>query len=151
MRFDTDLPRNYEGRILNLPAFDSAGNLTERVSSSLENALYLYSHLGKLYAEKTDNNPSNLAIERISIVGSCARENRIHSDIDYLFICPGIDDQSGRDLKLMMSVVLFTDRDKREAVDVYIRNSDKYPQRKSIDITTSVKDMIDRYNSHLIE
>jgi len=92
MRFDTELPKKYSGRVLELPAFDEQGRITRRVRFSLENTLYLHSRVSRIHARNTHNNPRNFLVEGVSIVGSCARLNRADSDIDYLLICPHIDE-----------------------------------------------------------
>jgi|SRR3989304_2314865 len=146
MRFDTELPKKYSGRVLELPAFDEQGRITRRVRFSLENTLYLHSRVSRIHARNTHNNPRNFLVEGVSIVGSCARLNRADSDIDYLLICPHIDERSADHIKEVMSYVLFCDRDKREAIDVYLRPSDKYPERASVDITAQVQKILKKYN-----
>ena len=149
MRLNTDLPREYAGEILNLPPFDKKGKITKRTLFGLENALFLYSNLSRIYAEKTDNNPDNFRIKEVKIVGSGARENKIDSDLDLLLIAPEVDEVSANSLKTMLSLVLFCDRPKIEAVDVFIRSYDRYPDRVSRDITLQVKEIVDKYNSYL--
>ena len=86
MKFETRLPRRYGGKLLSLPVFDEHGQITQRAKDSLENVLYLHSHLAKIHAKSSDNNPANFRVEQVYIVGSCARTNRINSDVDYLLI-----------------------------------------------------------------
>jgi hypothetical protein len=149
MRFETQLPRVYDSRIWALPAFDSHGKITERVRASLENTLYLFSESAKIHSRNTHNNPRNFMISGVKIVGSCARENKEDSDIDYLLISPSVDDISADFLKEMMSYVLFCDRDKRQAIDIYIRTQDKYPSRASTDVTHQVRGLLKKYNRSL--
>ena len=146
MRFETKLPKKYDKPIWDLPAFNQRGRVTRRVLHSLENTLYLHTGLARHYSGDTDNNPGNFKVESVCIVGSSARENRIDSDLDYLLICPKIDPKSGNQLKTIISFILFCDRPKREAVDVYIRPADAYPERESIDITSQVRKLLDKYN-----
>jgi hypothetical protein len=146
MKFDTKLPKKYPGRLLELPAFDEQGRITRRVRASLENTLYIHSNISRIHARNTHNNPRNFLVEEVYIIGSCARLNRIDSDMDYLLICPSIDERSADHLKEVISYVLFCDRDKREAVDVYIRPADKYPERASVNITDQVRKILKKYN-----
>lgn len=83
--------------------------------------------MARTHARQTDNNPRNFSVKGVSIVGSCAQFNRTNSDIDYMLVCPNIDGKSADFLKTMMSYVLFCERDKTEAVDIFIRSEDKYP------------------------
>ena len=151
MRFDTDLPREYGPRLWNSPAFSKRKRITERVRASLENTLYLYSEMARTHARQTDNNPRNFSVKRVSIVGSCAQFNRANSDIDYMLVCQDIDEKSADFLKTMMSYVLFCERDKTEAVDIFIRSEDKYQERASVDITSQVRDLIGRCNYNLLK
>jgi predicted nucleotidyltransferase len=112
------LPREYGVEQYTLPAFDKDKRVTERVTAGLENTLFLYNEIGRRIASETENNPSNLAIKEVLIVGSCARKNRVDSDLDLLLIAPDIDEETGNQLKTIMSYVLFCDRSKQEAIDV---------------------------------
>jgi predicted nucleotidyltransferase len=149
MRFYTDLPKKYNSEVCELPSFDQKGNVSLRVINGLENTLYLYSKLGKKLAENKDNNSNNLKIKEVGIVGSCAKSNKINSDLDFLLIAPDIDEEIAKDLKIFLSYVLFCDRNKQEAIDVFIRPFDKYPSRPSKPITFQVKDLINKYNKSL--
>ncbi len=149
MKLYTDLPKEYDSKIMALPPFNEKREVTDRVKNGLENVLYLYSELGKRISIEKENNPKNLTIRNVLIVGSGARENKINSDIDFLLIAPNIDEQIASDLKMMVSYVLFCDRPKQEAIDVYLRAVDKYPLRESIEITSQVKYLINKYNQVL--
>ena len=151
MRFETKLPKDYVEEIWDMHPFNERGTITKRVRFGLENALYLYSMLSRDYAKRTDNNPDNFLIESVSVVGSGARANRIDSDLDLLLLAPKIDPVSADNIKLSMSYVLFCDRDIREGVDVFIRPSDLYPERGAIDITHYVRNLLDKYNSKLLQ
>lgn len=148
MRLYTELPRDYFESILRLPPFEEDGSISLRTENALENTLFLYSNLAKKHSKKTDNNPRNYKIKSVSIVGSGAK-NRVDSDLDFLLIVPELDLASADNLKLIMSYVLYCDRKKQEAIDVYIRQKDKYPERKSRNITFQAKDLLKKYNSKL--
>ena len=149
MRLHTELPREYGNKIIALAPFDEKGKITERVKAGLENTLYLYSELGRKIAKETENNPRNLRIERVLIVGSAARANKIDSDLDFLLIAPFIDELTANFLKTTISYVLFCDRPKQEAIDVFVRHFDKYPSRGSKNITSQVRGLIEKYNKFL--
>jgi len=149
MRFETNLPCDYTRELMGMPPFDRQGNLTQRVLCGLENSLYLYSSLSKKYAKDTENNSKNFLVKGIMLVGSGAKNNEVLSDLDILLLCPDIDEKSAGVLKHMISYVLFCDRDKNEAVDVFIRPKDKYPERSSVNITSQVNALIERYNNNL--
>lgn len=149
MRFEVELPFEYTKRLQEQAPIGTDGRITERTSVGIENTLYLYSKLAKRHAKAKENNPINFRIEEIYLVGSGARENKIKSDLDLLLIAPSIDEESGNELKTIMSYVLFCDRPKQEAIDVYIRPYDKYPSRASIKITEQIEYIIQKYNENL--
>lgn len=150
MRLYTKLPRVYEGDLLEMPILNKKGKITQRTKNALENTLFLYSTLAKEHARIKDNNPKNYLVERVSIIGSGAR-NKVNSDIDLMLIAPKIDLESADNLKLAISYVLFCDRSKQEAIDVFIRAKDKYPKKRSKDITSQIKEVIDKYNFKILK
>ncbi|MCK5624458.1 hypothetical protein KAI04_01295 [Candidatus Pacearchaeota archaeon] len=150
MRFYTELPKKYASEEWNLsPLID--GNPSKRITNALENTLYLYSSLAKKQAKVTDNNSRNFRIKNVFLVGSGAKENRKDSDIDFLLIAQKLDEASSNNLKLSLSYVLFCDRPKREAVDVFIRSKDFYPSRPKFDLTEYFPDLLKKYNNKLIK
>jgi hypothetical protein len=148
MRFDTKLPKYYSGDLLAMPPFKDE-KITKRVLHGLENTLYLYSNLARGHSLKTDNNPKNFYVKEVYVVGSGARANMQDSDLDLMFICPEIDDRSANALKTVMSFVLFCDRPKLEAIDIFLRSKDAYPERDSVEITRQVQSLITKYNKVL--
>lgn len=146
MRLETKLPKEYESEEFSLPIFSNGNAVTKRVRNGLENVLYLYANLGRKLAIDNENNPYNLRVKDIFVVGSGARKNRIDSDLDFLLIAPEIDDSIANSLKTILSYVLFCDKNKQEAIDVFIRPYDKYPERSSIKITSQVGDLLNKYN-----
>ena len=151
MRLKIELPVEYGPKLWTMPAFKRNGKITERVKASLENTLHIYSGAAKIHARHTDNNPRNFKVNAVSIVGSCAQSNRADSDIDYLLICPDVDEGSANALKTVMAYVLFCERNKNEAIDVFIGKEYKYPERASVDITSQVRDLIGRCNYRLLQ
>lgn len=143
MRFDYKGPKKYKW---NMPIFDKNGSITERVESGLENVLSAYTDIAKIQSQKTDNNIENYEITGIYVLGSGARCNRVNSDMDLLVIVPNLDVGSTNQIRTMMCLTFFTDRPKREAIDVFIRNKDIYPERASVDITDKVRNLIESYN-----
>ncbi len=131
--------------------FDSNGKITDRVTSGLENVLYAYSIFIPEYGRVHDNNPKNFQISKVCLVGSGAREGRIDSDLDLMLIAPDIDERAERDIKVWMSVLFFNNKPKTQAVDVFVRPYDRYPDRSSVDITTQVKKLINHYNKVLLK
>lgn len=149
MRLYADLPKKYTSNEWELPPFIER-KPSRRVANALENVLYLYSNLAKEQAKGTDNNPLNFKIEDIFLVGSAVRENKIDSDLDFLLLAPKLDEASLNNLKLSLSCVLFCDRPKREAVDIFIRNKDVYLSRASFNLKNYFSPLLEKYNSNLI-
>ena len=152
MRIYIDSPQNYS-KFLNTPLFDQYGEPTERVFSGLENLLDGYVYASKIHARSSDNNPNNYEIEKVYIVGSGADRNEPYSDIDFLFIAPKLDLASSNAIKVALAMMFFCDRPKNEAIDVFIRKEDAYPNRASINITNKVgvQILLNRYMNKLLK
>ena len=147
MRFDYKGPKKYRW---NMPIFDKNMCITERVESGLENVLSAYVEIAKMQSQKTDNNIENYEINRVYVLGSGARCNRIDSDLDLLLIVPRLDIGSANQIRTMMCLTFFTDRPKRDAIDVFVRDEDIYPERSSVNITDKVSGLINNYNRLLL-
>ena len=132
------------------PIFNNRGHITRRVRNGLENVLNSYTRTAIEHAKATDNNPRNYTVTGISVVGSGAN-NRVVSDLDLLVLVPGLDEVSLRNLTLILKMMYFTDRQKQEAIDVYLRKEDAYPSRPSVDITLQVSKILNKYNKKLQE
>lgn len=146
MKLHYATPREYRH---NIPMLDEKADITDRVRTGLENILSAYVEISKKQANLTDNNIANYKISEVYIVGSGARVNKIDSDMDLLLIAPNLDTESAKNLKVILSLIFFTDRPKLEAIDVFIRDKDIYPERTSVDITSQIKYLLDRYNGFL--
>ena len=140
--------KNPEVYRYDLPMFEGK-IITQRVKGGLVNVLEAYVEISKDHAECMNNNSRNYLIKEIYVVGSGARENKIDSDMDLLFIVQNLDENSSKSLKLILSFIFQTDRPKNEAIDVYIRKKDIFPEKESVLITNQVKNLINRCNSRL--
>ena len=149
MRLYAQLPKEYSSKEWSLPSFIE-GTPSKRVSNALENVLYLYSTLAKEQSKVSDNNPRNFRIKDVLLVGSAIKENRIDSDLDFLLIAPKLDEVNSNNLKLSLSYILFCDRPKKEAVDIFIRNKDIYPYRDHLSLTKYFSDLLKKYNHKLV-
>ncbi len=148
MRISHEVPRFYEH---SLPIFDGNNNPTERVFSGFENVMSAYVKIAELSRLHLHQNPKNYEISEVRVVGSGARENRIDSDLDFLLIAPRLDPLSSNSAKVALAMIFYCDISKREAIDVFIRQKEIYPERSSKIITEDVREILDRYNSLLIE
>lgn len=146
MRVYYDAPKPYDPT---LPMLVD-GKVGERIRNGLENVLHAYVAIATEQAKRTDNNPANYEISQVLLVGSGARENRMDSDLDLLLITPKLDSRSADQIKMMLAFIYFCDRQKREAVDAYVRPEDKFPERESMDISDQVRDLLDQYNGQLL-
>jgi hypothetical protein len=146
MRVHYDAPKPYEWR---MQPFDSRGKVTERVRHGLENVLAAYVDIAKAQAPQMDNNVANYIVKQVYLAGSGARENLLESDLDLMLIAPRLDDTSAKHMKLVLAFMFFTDRPKTEAIDVYVRQRDIYPERPSVDITNQVRPLLAKYNKRL--
>jgi len=145
MRFKTYLPKPYSQKQWILPPFQNE-KPSQRLMHALENTLFLYNGLSKIQAEKTSNNHSNFRLEEIRLIGSGARHNKINSDLDFLLIAPDLDTESANYLKLSMQYILFCDRPKNEAIDIYLLNKNIYPKRANKNLLPFIGDLMEKYN-----
>ena len=146
MKFFYDGPREYNPH---QPIFEE-GKVTERVTAGLENALSAYVEIAKIHAPRLDNNPANYRVTKVQVVGSGARCNRQDSDLDLMLITPQLDAKTAQQMELMLKLLFYTDRQKREAVDVYVRPQDRFPERPSVDISDQVSELIKKYDAMLV-
>lgn len=146
MDIDYTPPKVYD---FYLPMFEPEGRVTERVRNGLENVLSAYVRFAKLHANQFDNNPQNYRVERVSVVGSGARSNRIDSDLDLLLEVPSLDERSGNQMKVLLAFLFYSDKQKPEAIDIYVRPGDIYPEREKVEVTGQVEDILRKYNSLL--
>ena len=150
MRFDVDLPEDYQA-VYQLPMFDSNNLISERVRKGLLNVLYVYTNVAKVLAKNSENNPDNYRISGIYIVGSGARENRIDSDMDLLFVTPSLEKELQRNMKGLLSMIFFNDLQKRQAIDLYFVSSENgiYQGRARSEITDQVQEILNTFNENL--
>lgn len=146
MRLHYDAPTQYREGI---PIFNSSGHITERVRTGFENVMAAYVDIANRAAPDFDDNPENYKVGEVFVVGSGARMNRADSDLDLMLMAPVLDKQSRQRMKTILSMIFFNDRPKPEAIDVFVRQEDEYPDRASFDITSQVSDILRTYNSIL--
>ncbi|MBU1203901.1 MAG: nucleotidyltransferase domain-containing protein [Nanoarchaeota archaeon] len=147
MKLDYRCPVEYKWW---MPLLNGSDKVTERVRNGLENVLSVYVEVAKTHADETDNNSKNYFLSQVYLVGSGARENKIDSDLDLLLIAPRLDEESAKQMKLILSFIFFNDRPKQEAIDLFVRQKDIYPDRKSIEITKQVKGLLSKCNGVLL-
>src|SRR5690606_16852169 len=136
MRLQYFPPKKYN---FNLPIFDGGGEVTERVLNGLENVMAAYVDIANLSKSYLHQNPQNYRVEEVRIVGSSARENRIDSDLDFLLVASRLDELSANQAKMFLAMIYFCDLPKKEAIDVFIRPKEIYPNRSSIIISDQKK------------
>lgn len=69
--------------------------------------------------------------------------------MDLLLIGSKLDHEDYRFLKQVMAQSFFANRVKTEALDVFIRPYDEFPERASFEITPQVRYLLDIYNQKL--
>ena len=124
------------------------GRITKKLERSLEGVLRSYVETVKFWAEKREKPLEDYIIREAYIVGSILRGNNL-SDIDFLLIANKIDQEDYRFIKHVMANEFFVNRPKTEAIDVYVRPYDEFPERGSYEITDQVEAMLNRYNKKL--
>lgn len=146
MKIEYLMNKNYNPR---QPIFNERGAPTNRVRNALENVLSAYVNYAKPHAIATHNNIKNYKINQVLVVGSGAHNNVVNSDLDLLLIAPNLDENSAINMKLFLSVLFFNNKPKNDAIDVFIRKEDIFPDRASTNVTKYYKKIIDKYNLQL--
>ena len=124
------------------------GTITTLFLDRLEEVLDVYVNIVKFWANKRQKDPADYALRETFIVGSLL--NGVDdSDLDLMFIGNKIDDEDYRFIKLVMARVFYSDHDKSEAIDVYIRPYDAFPERGSFGITDQIQGGLNRHNSRI--
>ena len=124
------------------------GKVTPLLKQQLEEILKSYVETAGFWAGKRGKINEDYAIREAFIVGSLLRGND-QSDLDLLLIGNKLDHEDYRFLKQVMAQGFFVTRPKTEALDVYVRPYDEFPDRPSFEITSQVKYLLDRYNREL--
>lgn len=127
-------------------AFSRNGEVTSRVRTGVENVLSAYSDISLLHSDAYKKDPRDYAVNSILVVGSCAKENRIDSDLDLIIYAPGIGQDTTKLIRLLLADIFFCHKPKHLAVDPYVNEE---PLGVSKDITSKVQDLIDTYNQRL--
>ena len=146
MNIKYELKNKYDPR---QPIFNERGAPTKRVKNALDNVLSAYSEYAKPHSNATHNNIKNYKISQAMVVGSGAHNNVINSDLDLLLIAPNLDENSAINMKLFLSALFYNNKLKNDAIDIFIRKEDIFPDRASTDVTKFYKKIIDKYNSQL--
>lgn len=147
MKLDYEVP--HPDYPTNMPPFDVSGKVTERVLKGLENVLAAYTDIVRMHAPKTSNNPANYAIEQVAVCGSGAR-NVPDSDLDLMIITPRLAPGDAQNINMILAMIFYTDRDKTQAIDAYVRERDWFPDRPSVDVTDQVEPMLRTYNTRIL-
>lgn len=124
------------------------GKTTGLLRASLEDVLVTYVDTSKFWAEKRKKNLPDYQIRDVFIVGSLLRGND-NSDLDLLLIASKIDQEDYRLFKQVLAQLFYINRPKTGAVDVFIRPYDEFPDRNSFEITSQVRDLLEKYNKLL--
>ena len=124
------------------------GRVTEKLRSDLSDVLNAYVPAVKFWQPKTRKPLESYTIREAYVVGSVLQGND-ESDLDILLIGNHFDGEDYRFFKIVMAEQFYSNRSKRLAIDVYIRDSDEFPEKPSFEITEQVQDMLDKHNKEI--
>jgi hypothetical protein len=88
-------------------------------------------------------------IRQVCVAGSVLKGNG-NSDLDLLLIGDKLDGDDYRFIKQVMAENFFVNRPKTQAIDVFIRPYDEFPEKPSFDITDQVNDLVLRCNDQIL-
>lgn len=127
----------------------STGEVTPAFSCALEKVLLKYSDLARFLADKLNRPRDDYTIKEAYIVGSVLQGNN-DSDLDIMLIANKIDQNDYNLFKNFLAQAFFNTMNKRDAIDVYVRPYDAFPDRPSFEVTRQVSKILDKYN-HMME
>lgn len=124
------------------------GNVTPLFRSTLETILDDLDETIRFWADVRKKPPRDYAVRGTYIVGSILEGNN-YSDLDLLLVADKIDHEDFRFVKTVMATRFFVNRPKIEAIDVFFRPYDEFPDRGSFEVTDQVKNIVEQYNKKL--
>jgi len=105
------------------------GNVTSLFRSALEEVLTAHSEASYFWAPRRRKPLSDYEIREVHIVGSILRGND-ESDLDIMLIAKSF----------------FSNRPKTQAIDVFVRPYDEFPERDSYEVTAQVGSILRKHN-----
>jgi hypothetical protein len=128
-------------------------SINGRVKPALRDALGLvldsYVPTVEFWAPKKSKVYEDYTIRQVCVAGSVLQGNS-HSDLDLLLIGNKLDGEDYRFIKQVMAQLFFVSRPKTQAIDVFIRPHDEFPEKPSYDITTQVQDLVSKCNGLIL-
>ena len=121
------------------------GNVTSLFRSALEEVLTAHSEASYFWAPRRRKPLSDYEIREVHIVGSILRGND-ESDLDIMLIASNIDQEDYRFLKMVLAQSFFSNRPKTQAIDVFVRPYDEFPERDSYEVTAQVGSILRKHN-----
>lgn len=88
-------------------------------------------------------NPNSYRVKEVYLVGSGV-DGKIDSDLDLVLVVPKIDSEDASKIKVDLAKKLFCNRNKKEALDVFVGNVDF--SRPNMNVTSYVGDILKEYN-----
>ena len=129
--------------LINLPPFVDENRISERTKKGIEDILYFYSKFSNKQAKISGKNPNYYRVNDVYIVGSSAKENKIFSDLDVVLLAPKVKLEESMKLKKDISLYLFCNKPKQEALDVFVNG---FLDDNSKKVTSQVKELLKKYN-----
>lgn len=126
--------------------FIKNGKITDLLKSALEDILKEYIPIVKFRAERLGRQDDDYTIREVYVIGSVLLGNN-NSDLDLLLIANKIDQEDYRFIKGLLSEIFFNNLQKADAVDIFVRPYDEFPERNHYQITDQVEDLLKKYNS----
>lgn len=119
------------------------GRPTERTIAGVKKTMESYlDSVGQL-SRLTRKNSNSYRVKEIYLVGSgvCGKAD---SDLDLVLVAPKVSFDDACKLKLDLATKLFCNRDKKDALDIFVGNVDK--SKPAINLTPYVTDLLKKYN-----
>ena len=127
----------------------ASGVVTPLFRRDINEVLMYCSDTSKFWAPKRNKLLSDYHVKEVHIVGSLLRDNN-ESDADILVIPSKFDQEDYRFFKQVLGQLFYANRPKTEAIDVFVRPNDEFPEKGSFEVTSQVRDLIGRWNASLV-
>lgn len=116
---------------------------TERSISGVFETMKNYLESVNQISKSNGINPNKYRVQDVYLVGSGVG-GKIDSDLDLVLVAPKVSEDDASKLKVDLARKLFCNRDKADALDVFVGDVDL--SKPSFQLTPYVKDILREYN-----
>jgi predicted nucleotidyltransferase len=125
------------------------GQVTSLFRKTCAEVLREYTEFSRFASKRLQRDSEDFNIREAYVVGSVLR-GVDNSDLDLLMIANKIDNNDYKLIKQYLSQIFFNPFYKSEAVDVYIRPYDEFPDKPRFEVTAQIRDLLEFWNRQIV-